>query len=62
MVPWALSWPWPVMGMGGKRCMSVGEAVDKLCPVFFMEGFSNPALEGAKFVNSDFGNVVKEEA
>ena len=41
--------------------MSVGEAVNKLCPVFFMEGFSNPALEGAKIVNSDLGNVVKEE-
>ena len=41
--------------------MSVGEAVDKLCPVFFMEGFSNPALEGAKIINSDFGNVGKEE-
>ena len=25
---------------GGKQCMSVSEAVDKLCPVFFMEGFS----------------------
>jgi hypothetical protein len=27
--------------------MLVGEAVDKLCPVYFMEGFSNPALERA---------------
>ncbi len=42
--------------------MSVGEAVDKLCSVFFMEGFSNPALEGAKVIDSDFGNVGKEEA
>jgi len=41
--------------------MSVSKAVDKLCPVFFMEGFSNPALEGAKIVDSDFGNVGKEE-
>jgi len=37
--------------------MSVGEAVNKLCPVFFMEGFSNSALERAKIVDSDFGNV-----
>ncbi len=42
--------------------MSVGEAADKLCPVFFMEGFSNPALEGAKIVDGDLGNVGKEEA
>ncbi len=42
--------------------MSVSEAVDKLRPVLFMEGFSNPALEGAKIVNCDFGNVGKEEA
>ena len=42
--------------------MSVSKAVDKLCPVFFMEGFSNPALEGAKIVDSDFENVGKEEA
>jgi len=43
--------------------MSVGEAVDTLCPVFFMEGFSNPeALEGAAIIDSDFGNVGKEEA
>jgi len=42
--------------------MLVSEAVNKLCPVFFMEGFSNPALEGAKIINSDFGNVGKEEA
>ncbi len=42
--------------------MSVGEAADKLCPVFFMEGFLNPALEGAKIVYSDFGNIGKEEA
>ena len=62
MVPWALSWPWPVIGTGGKRCMLVSKAVDKLCPVFFMEGFSNPALEGAKIIDSDFGNVGKEEA
>ena len=44
---------------GGKRCMLAGEAVDKLCPIFFMEGFSNPALERAKIVCSDFGNVGK---
>ena len=42
--------------------MSVGEAVDKLCLVFFMEGFSNPAVEGAKIIDSDFGNIGKEEA
>ncbi len=42
--------------------MLVGEAVDKLCPVFFMKGFLNPVLEGAKIVDSDFGNVGKEEA
>ena len=42
--------------------MSVGEAVDKLHPVLLMEGFSNPALEGAKIVNCDFGYVGKEEA
>ena len=62
MVPWALSWPWPVIGTGGKRCMLVSKAVDKLCPVFFMYGFSNPALEGAKIVVSDFGNIGEEEA
>ena len=27
--------------------MLVSKVVDKLCPVFFVEGFSNPALEGA---------------
>ena len=37
--------------------MSVSEAVNKLCPVFFMVGFSNPALEGAKIIDSDFRNV-----
>jgi hypothetical protein len=42
--------------------MSVGEAVDKLCPVFFMEGFSDPALEGAEIVDGDFRNIGKEEA
>ena len=42
--------------------MSVGEAVDKLHPVLFMEGFSNPALEGAKNIDCDFGYVSKEEA
>jgi hypothetical protein len=41
--------------------MLVSKVVDKLCPVFFVEGFSNPALEGAKIVDSDFGNVGKEE-
>ena len=45
--------------MGGKQCMLVSKVVDKLCPVFFVEGFSNPALEGAKIVDSDFGNVGK---
>jgi hypothetical protein len=39
--------------------MSVGEAINKFCPGFFMEGFSNPALERAKIVDSDFGNVGK---
>jgi len=62
MVPSALSWSWPVIGMGGERCMSVGEAVGKLCSVFFMEGFSNPAFKGAKIIDSDCGNVGKEEA
>jgi len=62
MVPWASSWPWPVIGMGGKWCMLVSKAVDKLCPVFFMESFLNPALEGAKIVNSDFGIIGEEEA
>ena len=42
--------------------MSVSEAVDKLRPVLFVEGFLNPALEGAKIVNCDFGNVGEEEA
>jgi hypothetical protein len=41
--------------------MLVSKAVDKLCPVFFVEGFLNPALEGAKIVDGDFGNVGKEE-
>ena len=41
--------------------MLVSKAVDKLCLVFFVDGFSNPALEGAKIVDSDFGNVGKEE-
>ena len=41
--------------------MSVSKAVGKLCPVFFLEGFLNPALEGAKIVDSDFGNVGEEE-
>ncbi len=62
MVLWASSWPWPVIGTGGERCMLVSKAVHKLCPVLFMEGFSNPALEGAKIVDSDFGNVGEEEA
>ena len=47
---------------GGKQCMLAGEAVDKLCPVFFMEGFSDPALEGAEIVDGDFRNIGKEEA
>jgi len=42
--------------------MLVSKAVDKLCPVFFMESFLNPALEGAKIVNSDFGIIGEEEA
>jgi hypothetical protein len=43
--------------------MSVSEAADKLLPVLFVEGFLNPALEGAKILLScDFGNVGKEEA
>ena len=62
MVPWASSWPWPVIRTGGKRCMSVSKAVHKLCPVFFIEGFLNPALDGAKIADSDFGNIGKEEA
>ena len=42
--------------------MLVSEAVNKLRPVLFVEGFSNPALEGAKIVNCDFRNVGEEEA
>ena len=42
--------------------MLVGEAVNKLRPVLFVEGFSNPALEGAKIVDCDFGYISKEEA
>ncbi len=42
--------------------MSVSEAVDKLRSVLFMEGFLNPALEGDKIVNCDFGNIGEEEA
>jgi hypothetical protein len=42
--------------------MSVGEVVDKLRPVLFVEGFSNPALEGAKIVDCDFRYVGEEEA
>ena len=42
--------------------MSVSEAVDKLHPVLFVEGFSDPALEGANIVNCDFGIVGEEEA
>ncbi len=42
--------------------MSVGEAVDKLCPVLFVKGFSNPALDGAKIIDCDFGYVGEEEA
>jgi hypothetical protein len=42
--------------------VSVSEAIDKLRPVLFVVGFSNPALEGAKIVNCDFGNVGEEEA
>ena len=41
--------------------MLVGEAVGKLRPVLFVEGFLNPALEGANIVNCDFGYVDKEE-
>jgi len=41
--------------------MLVSKPVGKLCPVFFVEGFLNPALEGAKIVDCDFGNVGKEE-
>ena len=62
MVPWASSWPWPVVRTGGKRCVSVSEAVDRLRPVLFVEGFSDPALEGANIVTCDFGNVGEEEA
>jgi hypothetical protein len=42
--------------------MLVGEAVDKLRPVLFMEGFSNPALEGTEIVDCDFRYAGKEEA
>ncbi len=62
MISWASSWSWPVIGTGGKQCMSVGEAVDKLCLVFFMEGLLDPALERAEIVDSDFGNIGKEKA
>ena len=41
--------------------MWVDEAFDKLRPVLFVEGFTDPALEGAKIVDSDFGNFGKEE-
>ena len=43
--------------------MLVSEAADKLRPVLFVEGFLNPALEGAKILlGCDFRNVGKEEA
>ncbi len=38
--------------------MWVDEAFDKLRPVLFVEGFTDPALEGAKDV---FGYTGKEE-
>jgi hypothetical protein len=41
--------------------MSVDEAFNKLCPVLFAEGFTDPALEGAQGVNCGFGDVGKEE-
>ncbi len=55
MVPWALSWPWPVVRMGGKRCMSVGEAVGSRQVVSSI--FHGGLLESSSLVNSDFGNV-----
>ena len=41
--------------------MLASKAVDKLFPVFFVEGFLNPALEGANIVDGDFRNVGEEE-
>ena len=38
--------------------MSVSKAVNKLCPVFFIEGFSNPALDGALWEHWQRGGVV----
>jgi hypothetical protein len=41
--------------------MWVDEAFDKLHPVLFVESFTDPALEGAKGVDCDFGYTGKEE-
>ncbi len=62
MVSGTASWLRPLVGARGNGDLSVEKTCNQVVPVFFIQGFMYPMLEGAVVVDGDFRYVGKEKA
>ncbi len=62
MVSGTASWSRHLVGARGNGGLSVEKTCNQVVPVFFIQGFTYPVLEGAVVVDGDFRYVGKEKA
>ena len=61
MIPWTSLQPWQFCGPSGNGSLTICEACKEVVPVFFVEGFIDPVLEGAIFINGVFRDIREKE-